>query len=269
MKAGFTLLELLIVVAIIAILAALLLPALAASKLQAQQTKCLSNLKQMGIAHAFYIEDYDQDLPYQDALPFYYGWLGMLASFATNTLSVQICPSASSVKAPPAGQNVVFGAADQAWTVQENKDDAPVEASYAFNGWFYTGDLQYNVAAGYSTQHFGKVNSVQYPAQTPVFADAMLPQTWPLPNDLPSTDLYDGDTLAGSDAMTTMMPRLTIARHGSRPASAAPRHYDISQRLPGSITLAIFDGHVEKAPLENLWNYHWCNGWQIPNPRPQ
>jgi hypothetical protein len=34
------------------------------------------------------------------------------------------------------------------------------------------------------------------------------------------------------------------------------------------VDMALFDGHVEKVPLENLWNYYWSRDWQIPNPRP-
>src|ERR1700678_206136 len=63
-RRAFTLVELLVVIAVVAILAALLLPALASARQKGQRAACLSNLHQIGIAIQSYASDSGGSIPF-------------------------------------------------------------------------------------------------------------------------------------------------------------------------------------------------------------
>lgn len=56
-RGGFTLIALLVVIAIIAILAAILFPVFARAREKARQTSCLSNVKQLTLGCLMYAQD--------------------------------------------------------------------------------------------------------------------------------------------------------------------------------------------------------------------
>ncbi|MFO8081400.1 MAG: prepilin-type N-terminal cleavage/methylation domain-containing protein [Armatimonadota bacterium] len=95
---GFTLIELLVVIAIIAILAAILFPVFARARDKAEQTSCLSNLKQIALAELMYQNDNDErtaavtNWPVNVTTNSYYTWITMLKPYIKNT-DIFSCPS--------------------------------------------------------------------------------------------------------------------------------------------------------------------------------
>src|SRR3989304_367263 len=89
---GFTLIQLPLVIAIIAILAAILFPVFAKARDKARQATCLSNVKQLTLALLMYAEDYDEGLPAATGWG-NYGWWGRIRPY-TKSSGILHCPAA-------------------------------------------------------------------------------------------------------------------------------------------------------------------------------
>jgi hypothetical protein len=64
LRAGFSLVELLVVIATLGLLIAMLLPALSLARHQARRTACAGNLRQVGLAIHLYAQDFGDTIPF-------------------------------------------------------------------------------------------------------------------------------------------------------------------------------------------------------------
>lgn len=100
-KGAFSLVELLVVLAVVMLLAALAVPSLLNMQDKAKQAACLSNLRQIGVAVSLYAADNNADLPpnrhnQTDAVPSGFYWQDMLKPYLVDYGSIADSTSTNS-----------------------------------------------------------------------------------------------------------------------------------------------------------------------------
>ena len=245
---AFTLIELLVVISVIALLMAMLMPALEQVRNQARSAICESNLRQWGLYWTMYADDHEGSFSEGYWVNWARGeWITVLRSYINTERrkKLLLCPMA---KEPhPGGHEYggpyatyVMGPAITGSIGDEN-------CSYGMNNWMYNPPSHITDIQGRLTELNWRTIDVEGAAKIPVFMDSM----WR--GGGPGYDL---------DLVRIEPP----AENGEWSGYAAEMHHFCIDRHNGYINCLFLNWSVRKVGLKELWKLKWhrefeTGGW--------
>lgn len=231
-REGFTLVELLVVVAIIIILAAILFPIFAKARDKAQQTRCLNNVKQMGTAVQMYEDDYEGAiLPWGLGGNAEYAW----GYFWSDKIDVYLKQIKKGSKAGETrGQGEIYRC-----------PSAPTEQATGGNSWQMGKNYGYNRYLSKTTA----INEVRYPSQTLRITETA--------SYTPGVDVHN------------LLPGQDSGYMGGSWYAPTPRASGLNLQSPGwhngYATVLWFDGHVSSITWQRVMYTDAYQGTTDPN----
>ncbi|MFQ6036689.1 MAG: type II secretion system protein [Sedimentisphaerales bacterium] len=221
-KRGFTLVELLVVIGIIALLMAILIPVLAGVRRQAKTVACQANLRQWGIILESYTDNNDDHFFRGMIDGWWNDWIEILQPFYGRIGGLTCCPLAT--KTADKGGQGVFAA----W-----KDPEGDYGSYGLSAWVCNADP----GAVFGDEHYWRTPNVQGAQKTPVFLDCLAITGWPDHTSIPPG--FDGQPPQGI-ILTEQMKNFCINRHGN-----------------ATTNCLFMDWSVRAVGLKELWKLKW------------